>query len=126
MADRMKADLVCDALKMAHSRRKPGAGLIAHLDRGSQYASGAYRALLERFGMVQSMSRRGCCWDNAPAESFFKTLKVERVHRIRYGLRAEARLNIIGWIEGYYNRRRLHSAIGYRSSVEMENRLLAA
>lgn len=126
MGDRMKADLVCDALKMAIWRRKPAAGLIAHSDRGVQYASGAYRKLLERFGMIQSMSRRANCWDNSPMESFFKTLKVERVDRLRYASRAEARLDIVNWIEGFYNRRRLHSSIGYRSPAAHEHSLMAA
>jgi len=97
-----------------------------HSDRGSQYASEAHRRLLDEYGMVQSMSRRGNCWDNAPMESFFKTLKVERVNRVRYGTRAEARLDIVNWIEGFYNRRRLHSSIGYRSPVTFEQSLMAA
>lgn len=126
MSDRMKADLVCNALKMAVWRRKPAAGLIAHSDRGVQYASGAYRKLLEQFGMIQSMSRRANCWDNSPMESFFKTLKVEHVDRLRYASRAEARLDIVNWIEGFYNRRRLHSSIGYRSPAEHERSLMAA
>lgn len=126
MSDRMKADLVCDALKMAVWRRKPAAGLIAHSDRGVQYASGAYRKLLEQFGMIQSTSRRANCWDNSPMESFFKTLKVEHVDRLRYASRAEARLDIVNWIEGFYNRRRLHSSIGYRSPAEHERSLMAA
>ncbi len=122
----MKAALVCDALKMAYWRRKPAAGLIAHSDRGVQYASRAYRTLLEQFGMTQSMSRRANAWDNAPVESFFKTLKVERVDRLRYASRAQARLDIVDWIEGFYNQRRLHSAIGYRSPAEHERSLTAA
>lgn len=126
MADRMKADLVCDALKMAYGRRRPAAGLIAHSDRGVQYASRAYRKLLEQFGMIQSMSRRANCWDNSPMESFFKTLKVEHVDRLRYASRAEARLGIVNWIEGFYNQRRLHSSIGYQSPAEHERNLMAA
>ncbi|MFN9968450.1 MAG: integrase core domain-containing protein, partial [Phycisphaerae bacterium] len=95
-------------------------------DRGSQYASEAHRQLLGEYGMVQSMSRRGNCWDNAAMESFFKTLTVERTHRVRYATRAQARLDIVTWIEGFYNRRRLHSSSGYRSPVNFEQSLMAA
>jgi transposase InsO family protein len=126
MGDHMRASLVCDALTSAYWSRKPEAGRIMHSDRGSQYASDAHRRLLDEYGMVQSMSRRGNCWDNAAMESLFKTLKVERVNRVRYGTRAEARLDIVNWIEGFYNRRRLHSSIGYRSPVTFEQSLMAA
>ncbi len=126
MSDRMKTDLVCEALRSAYWRRKPAAGLIMHSDRGSQYASDGHRRLLSDYGMLQSMSRRANCWDNAAMESFFKTLKVERVHRLHYATRAQARLDIVNWIEGFYNRRRLHSSIGYRSPIDAERRLLAA
>ena len=97
-----------------------------HSDRGSQHASKHHRRLLDEYGMVQSMSRRGNCCDNAPMESFFKTRKVERVNRVRYGPRAQARLDSVDWIEGFYNRRRLHSPIGYRSPVTFEQSLMAA
>lgn len=126
MAARMPAKLVCDALRMAYWRRRPGPGLIAHSDRGVQYASGAYRHLLAKYQMQQSMSRKGNVWDNAPMESFFKTLKVERVHRQRYQTRDEARLDIVSWIEGFYNRRRMHSALDYRSPVQYEQSLRVA
>ena len=126
MGERLKADLACDALKMAYWRCKPAAGVIAHSDRGVQYASQAYRSLLKDFKMTQSMSRRANCWDNAPMESFFKTLKVERVHRLRYRCRAEARLDIVNWIEGFYNSKRRHSAIGYISPADFERSLKAA
>jgi putative transposase len=126
MNERMKADLVCDALKSAYWRRKPAPGLIVHSDRGSQYASDQHRQLIVDFGMVQSMSRRGSCWDNAPMESFYKTLKVERVHQVDYRTRDEARLDIVLWIEGFYNGKRLHSAVGYRSPVTAEYSLKAA
>ena len=76
--------------------------------------------------MLQSMSRKANCWDNSPMESFFKTLKVERVYQLRYRTRAEARLDIVDWIEGFYNLRRLHSSIGYRTSAHMETSLMAA
>lgn len=126
MRDHMRANLVCDALTSAYWSRRPEAGLVMHSDRGSQYASEVYCRLLDEYGMVQSMSRRGSCWDNAVMESFFKTLKVERTHRVRYGTRAQARLDTVNWIEGFYNRRRLHSSIGYRSPVNFEQSLLAA
>lgn len=126
MSHRIKAELVCDALRSAYWRRKPAAGLIMHTDRGSQYASGSYRQLLKDYGMTPSMSRRANCWDNAAMESFFKTLKVERVHQVRYDTRAQARLDVVNWIEGFYNRSRLHSSIGYRSPVDVERSLGAA
>jgi len=126
MRDHMRASLVCDALTSAYWSRRPEAGLVMHSDRGSQYASEVYCRLLDEYGMVQSMSRRGSCWDNAAMESFFKTLKVERTHRVRYATRAQARLDTVNWIEGSYNRRRLHSSIGYRSPVNFEQSLLAA
>jgi len=126
MNDRIKADLVCEALRMAVWRRKPAPGLIVHTDRGSQYASDRYRALIKDFRMIQSMSRRANCWDNAPMESFFKTLKVERIHRLRYDTRAQARLDIVDWIEGFYNLERMHSSIGYQTPAAAESSLRAA
>ena len=96
-----------------------------HTDRGCQYASDSHRQLIKDYGMVQSMSRRANCWDNAPMESFFKTLKVERLHRIRYESRNHARLDIVDWIEGFYNRTRIHSSIGYTTPVDAESRLTA-
>lgn len=126
MSERMKAGLVCDALRSAYWQRKPAAGLLMHTDRGSQYASDEHRRLLKDYRMVQSMSRRGNCWDNAAMESFFKTLKVELVHASSYATRAQARLEIVNWIEGFYNRQRMHSAIGYDTPVGAESRRLAA
>jgi len=126
LSDRMTSDLVCDALKVAYWQRKPVPGLIMHTDRGSQYASRHYRPLLHDYGMVASMSRRANAWDNAVMESFFKALKVERIYQVRYATRAQARLDIVNWIEGFYNRQRLHSAIGYRTPVQMEAALKAA
>ena len=126
MSEGMEAGLVCDALRSAYWRRKPAPGLIMHSDRGSQYASAEHRRLLSDYRMVQSMSRRGNCWDNAAMESFFKTLKVERTYQVRYATRAEARLDVVNWIEGFYNRRRLHSSIGYRTPVGVEEGLIAA
>jgi putative transposase len=82
--------------------------------------------LLKQFHMTQSMSRKGNCWDNAPMESFFKTLKVERTYRLRYTSRDQARLDIVNWVEGFYNEKRLHSAIDYRSPADFERSLKAA
>jgi transposase InsO family protein len=126
MSDRLEADVVCQALKAASWRRKPAPGLIMHSDRGSQYASARYRRLITDFGMLQSMSRRANCWDNAPMESFFKTMKVERIYQLRYETRAQARLDIVDWIEGFYNQRRLHSSIGYQTPAHIESSLMAA
>ena len=126
MSDRIKGDLVCEALRSAYWRRKPTAGLIMHTDRGSQYASDRYRRLIQDFQMIQSMSRRANCWDNAPMESFFKTLKVERIHQLRYETRAQARLDIVDWIEGFYNLERVHSSIDYQTPAAAESSLMAA
>ena len=120
MSERMTSRLVVDALEMAVSRRLPGEGLVTHSDRGSQYASDHYQRLLERHGIICSMSRRGDCWDNAPMESFFATLKKELVHHENYQTRAEARASVFEYIEVFYNRVRRHSALGYLSPVEYE------
>ena len=125
MSDRIKADLVCQALSSAYGRRKPPAGLIMHSDRGSQYASESHRQLIKDYRMIQSMSRRANCWDNAAMESFFKTLKVERTHLFRYDTRAAAKLDIVDWIEGFYNHERMHSAVGYQAPVDVESSLRA-
>ena len=126
MSDRIRADLVCTALKSAYWQRKPKPGLIMHTDRGSQYASASHRRLILDFKMTQSMSRKANCWDNAAMESFFKTLKVEQIYQLRYETRAQARLDIVNWIEGFYNRERMHSAINYQIPVNAESGLLAA
>lgn len=126
MSERIKAGLVCEALTSAYWQRKPGPGLIMHTDRGSQYASKPYRTLIGDFRMQASMSRRGNCWDNAAMESFFKTLKVEHVYQVHYSTRTQARLDIVDWIEGFYNRQRLHSSIGYHTPVAAEHGLMAA
>lgn len=115
---RMTADIVIDALTMAWFRRKPGAGLIHHSDRGSQYASHAFQARLKEYGMVCSMSRKGNCWDNAPSESFFNSFKNERVHGTRYETREAAIADAFDYIEPFYNHRRLHSTLGYASPVK--------
>lgn len=126
MSERMQADLVCQALRSAYWQRKPPPGLILHSDRGSQYASRAHRTLAASWGMIVSMSRRANAWDNAPMESFFKTLKVERIHQTRYETRAQARLDIVDWIEGYYNRQRLHTSIDFLTPVDYEALRMAA
>ena len=115
MGRRMKARLVTDALRMAIGRQQPAAGLIVHSDRGSQYASKAYRHLLKAHGFVGSMSRKGDCWDNAVAESFFASLKKERVQWRHYQTRAEAQRDILDYMVMFYNSVRLHSALGYVS-----------
>jgi len=120
MADHMRASLVCDALTMALERRRPACGLIVHSDRGSQYTSRDFRAVLDTHGLRQSLSRVGQCWDNAVAESFFATLKEELVHRQTLPTRAAARRAVFEFIEVFYNRSRLHSALGYRTPVEYE------
>lgn len=112
---RMTADIVIDALTMAWFRRKPAPGVIHHSDRGSQYASHAFQARLKEYGMVCSMSRKGNCWDNAPSESFFNSLKNERVHGTRYSTRADAEADLFDYIEPFYNRKRRHSTLGYAS-----------
>jgi transposase InsO family protein len=120
MRDHMRAELTIAALTMAIQRRRPGPGLIHHSDRGSQYAAGDYRDALQAVAIIQSMSRKGNCWDNAPMESFFGTLKTELVHRREYPDRDAARRDLFAYIEGYYNRQRIHSAIGYITPDQAE------
>ena len=120
MSDRIDTALCLKALEMAVQARRPTAGLVHHSDRGSQYASHEYRAALAQHGMVCSMSRRGNCWDNAVAESFWGTLKNELADEMDFASRAEARRVIFEYIEGFYNRRRRHSSIAYRSPREHE------
>jgi putative transposase len=120
MADHLRADLPLAALKMAISAQRPAPGLIHHSDRGVQYASADYREVLQSAGFKASMSRRGDCYDNAPMESFFHTLKTELVHHQKYATREEATRDIFAYIEGFYNRIRRHSSIGYISPIEME------
>ncbi len=120
MADHMKTDLAADALRMAIAHRQPEEGLLHHSDRGVQYASDDYLHLLKVHGMQVSMSGKGDCWDNAPMESFWATLKTELVHREQYGTHEQARASIFEYIEVYYNRKRIHSAIGYQSPEAFE------
>ena len=122
----LKAGLAIEALLQALQRRRPAAGawerqgLLFHSDRGVQYASASFRAVLEAHGITRSMSRRGNCYDNAPAESFFATLKRELVNRQTFTTRAEAQRAIFEWIEVFYNRQRRHSALGYVSPEQFE------
>lgn len=118
---RMTADLVTDALRMAWFRRRPANGVLHHSDRGSQYASHAFQRELAGYGMTCSMSRKGNCWDNAPTESFFNSLKNERVYATRYATRDEARADVFDYIEPFYNRRRRHSTLGYKSPTQFMN-----
>jgi transposase InsO family protein len=120
MAERMRSRLVVDALAMAVQRRWPTAELLAHSDRGSQYASEHYQALLAKHGITCSMSARGDCWDNAPMESFFASLKKELVHHENYRTRAEAKASLFEYIEVFYNRHRRHSTLGYQSPCAYE------
>jgi transposase InsO family protein len=120
MSEAMTSRLVVDALEMAVQRRLPGEGLLAHSDRGSQYASDHYQRLLGKHGIECSMSGVGQCWDNAPMESFFASLKKELVHHEDYQTRAQARASIVEYIEMFYNPKRRHSSLGYLSPAEYE------
>jgi transposase InsO family protein len=120
MRDHLRTELPLVALTMAIQARKPAPGLMHHSDRGVQYASGEYRTVLQSAGFQVSMSRKGDCYDNAPMESFFHTLKTELVHHRKYATRAEAQRDIFAYIEGFYNRSRRHSAIGYMSPIAIE------
>lgn len=120
MGPRIDSRLVVDALEMAVARRLPGAGLVAHSDRGSQYASEHYQRLLAGHGIMCSMSRRANCWDNAPMESFFASLKKELTRGEVSATREEARASLFEYIEVFYNRIRRHSSLGYKSPIEYE------
>lgn len=120
MAGHLRAELVKDALTMATTRRDPAPGLVHHTDRGVQYACGEYRGLLESWGMVASMSRKGDCYDNAPKESFWATLKNELMSDRTFATRDEARAAIFEYIEVFYNRQRIHSSLGYVSPEQFE------
>ncbi len=120
------AQLAVDALTMAIARQRPAAGLIVHSDRGSQYASALFRAKLDEHLFRQSMSRRGNCYDNAPMESFFSSLKGEYLEHQHFATHAAARAAVFTYVETFYNRRRLHSSIGYRTPNEFEAMLKQA
>jgi putative transposase len=123
MGPSLDTELPLAALRMALDQRRPEAGLVHHSDRGVQYASGAYRDALADHGLIASMSRRGNCYDNAAMEAFWSSLKNELVHRRRFLTRDEARTAIFDYIEGFYNRTRLHSALGYKSPLDYESNL---
>ncbi len=121
MAEHLQTDLAADALKMALLQRRPrGGDLLHHSDRGVQYASEDYQQLLSEHGIEVSMSGRGDCYDNAMMESFWATLKSELVHQRRYTTREQARQSIFEYIEVFYNRKRLHSSLGYQSPEAFE------
>lgn len=121
MAGHLRTELVSAALQQARTRRQPAKGCLHHSDRGCQYASQEYRQLLAAHGLEPSMSRPGNCYDNAAMESFWSTLKNELVHRRSFATRAEARTAIFEYVEVFYNRQRLHSALDYQSPVDFEN-----
>lgn len=119
----MPTGLIACALERAIAQRKPEDGLLQHSDRGSQYASDAYRELLRRHGVTASMSRKGNCYDNAKMESFWATLKTELIDGQIFASRARAKSEIFRYIEIFYNRQRLHSALDYQSPLDFENNL---
>jgi transposase InsO family protein len=121
MGEHLRTELVSAAFHQARTRRQPARGCLHHSDRGCQYASTHYRRLLAAHGLEASMSRAGNCYDNAAMESFWSTLKSELVHRQTFATRAEARTAIFEYVEVFYNRQRLHSALGYQSPVDFEN-----
>lgn len=125
MSERMTANLVCDALRMALFRRKKPKGVIVHTDQGSQYCSHDYQTLLRDHGLICSMSAKGCCYDNACSESFFHSMKVEAIHGERFETRQQIRETVFEYIEVDYNRQRLHSYLGYKSPDEFEQQKIA-
>jgi putative transposase len=118
----MTTELISSALRQAYFKRKPGTGLVFHSDRGSQYCSKEFRALLKEYRMLQSQSRRANCWDNACVESFFHTLKTEMIYHEDFETREQARRAIFEWVEVFYNRERIHSTLNYMSPVTFEER----
>ena len=118
--DRIDTSLICLALERAIVKRQPARGLLLHSDRGVQYTSETYRQLVNEHGLVQSMSRKGNCWDNAVAESFFRSLKVEAIYGNKLSTKAEAASRIFDYIEGFYNTRRTHSFLLYMSPLQWE------
>ena len=121
MSNRINTELVKAALEMAIERRRPSTGLLVHSDRGSQYASNLYQKTLRKHGFVCSMSRKGDCWDNAPSESFFASIKKEMIFQRSFKVREEAQGAIFEYIEIFYNRVRRHSTIGYMSPFQYES-----
>lgn len=120
LAEHMRTELVAEALDAAFAGRRPGPGVVFHSDRGCQYTSADYAALARHHGVVLSVGRTGQCWDNAVAESFFATIKRELIDTRPWPTRAGLRAAIFDYIEGWYNTRRLHSSLGYRSPAEYE------
>jgi putative transposase len=125
MAEHLRAELVVEALEMAVSQRKPERGLIHHSDQGSQYTALIFGQRCREVGIDRSMGARGCALDNAVSEAFFASLKKEKLNRRAWPTRRDARNAVFAWIEGWYNRRRLHSTLGYLSPADYENRTLA-
>ncbi len=125
MGDHMPDELTQGALDMAILQRQPPAELLHHVDQGSQYTSDEYQALLARHHLLASFSGVGCCYDNTPMESFWHTLKTELIYRPHYHTRAEAKNAIFAYIEGWYNRQRRHSTLGYLSPAEFEQQFQA-
>jgi len=121
MEETLETVLTRKALDMAIQQRQPACELLVHSDRGSQYSADDFRALLRAYAFTQSMSRKGNCWDNAPMESFFSTLEFECLRRHKFATRAQAKLEVFAYIETFYNRKRLHSTLGYLSPVEFES-----
>jgi len=126
VSNRINSDLSLEAVRMALGNRRPKSGLIHHSDQGVQYACHAYQQLLAANSIIPSMSRKGDCWDNAVAESFFSTLKTEHTHHRQYKTRRDAYHDIFDYIEVFYNRRRLHSYLGYVSPENFEKGIIAA
>jgi len=124
LRERLSGELTLEALERALEVRQPGPGLLHHSDRGSQYTAAVYRARLRSQGLEVSMSRRGNCWDNAPLESFFATLKKELLRDAGFATRGQARVAVFDYIEGFYNTRRLHSGLGYLTPAQYEARTL--
>ena len=120
MEPTLSRELALKALRMAINARQPAPGMVSHTDQGCQYASNDYQELQRLYGIIGSMSRKGNCWDNSVVESFFGTLKQEHVFFCDFQTRDEARLSVFEWIEGWYNRERLHSTLGNRSPEEYE------
>lgn len=125
MSDRLTSQLAQNALQHAFDQRQPRPGLLVHSDQGKEYYAGAYQRLLNDYGCVCSMSRKGNCYDNAPMESFFQKLKVEHIYHDDYLTRAQARAAVFDYIEIFYNRQRKHSSIGYQTPVDYEERRVA-
>lgn len=120
LSDSLEQSSAICALNKAIMRRRPEKGLMVHSDRGVQYASKGFRAVLKKYGFVQSMSRKGNCWDNAVAESFYHSLKTQLVHHVRFQDALEAERTLFNYIEVYFNRRRKHSTNGYKTPALFE------